>query len=1280
MSDPVPGSGIATYNWTKVSGPGNVSFGTPGAEDTNVDADTDGTYVCRLNVTDTAGNYAYDEFTLVWDTTPPDVNAGSDATINATYLQDATVSDPDPSSGIASYLWTKVSGTGDVNFGTPGAEDTNVDADADGTYVCRLTVTDSAGNSAYDEFTLVWDTTPPDVNAGSDATINATYLQDATVSDPNPSSGIASYLWTQESGLGTVTFGTPSTVDTNVDADTDGTYVCRLTVTDSAGNSAFDEFTLVWDTTPPNVEAGTNSIVNAIYLQDATVSDPDPSSGITSYLWTKVSGPGTVIFGTPSTEDTMAGADMDGTYVCRLTVTDSAGNSAYDEFTLVWDTIQPDVNAGADAIINATYLQDATVSDPSPSSGIAMYLWTKVSGTGNVNFGTPGAEDTNVDADTDGTYVCRLTVTDEAGNSAFDEFTLLWDTTPPNVAAGPNAIINATNLQDATASDPAPSSEIATYLWTQESGLGTVTFGTPGGEDTTLSADTDGTYVCRLTVTDYAGNSAFDELTLVWDTTPPNVNAGPNATVNASYLQDATVSDPSPSSGIATYLWTKVSGPGSVTFGTPDTEDTTLGAETDGTYVCRLTVTDNAGNSASDELTFVWDSTPPSVDAGADAIFSGVNLQNATATDLGSGIATYLWTKVSGPGTVTFGTPDTEDTTLSANTEGTYVCRLTVTDYAGNSAFDELILVWDTESPELNHTEVTEGAINEPVIISVEVVDALGGVDTVELFYKRASDGTYTSLPMIPSGNMYNIQITPDTAGIWEYYIKATDKSTEPNIAYYGLFGEVLVEPNSASDIDIGVIGADITPPQVSTTSPSGTNVPITTTIIMIFNEAMDQLSVENAFSMGGVTGNFSWTGNTLTFKPESPLTGLTQYTVQLDTSAKDIAGNSLSSVFSFQFTTEADPSKPAITDYSPKGSDVVVNKDITVVFSKQMDTASVESAFSISPPVGTGDFRWDGNELTFDPDALFKTNTQYAVTISSGAKDTEGNSLVEFYWDFTTETDASVQLPKIISYGPTGNEVLIDTMITVGFDVQMDEEATENAIAIMSESGAEVEGNWDWDLDTKTGFYTGTFDPIHELEYNTQYNVSISTEAMSLDGEYLQGEKTWLFKTVEKEKVDEPGLLSWDTLEPMITGLTILASILLALFGFLKLKKKRGRLAEYLEQIEETYDEYKHDYDTCYRELISLRDKIKIEVKQGNLEEGHFLILDKKIDDYIRDLRIAKREGRIVPEKQPSLDAFEEKPEEKSLDLVTEESAEIKEEPEDKDSLDDWLDDEDWD
>jgi hypothetical protein len=82
------------------------------------------------------------------------------------------------------------------------------------------------------------------------------------------------------------------------------------------------------------------------------------------------------------------------------------------------------------------------------------------------------------------------------------------------------------------------------------------------------------------------------------------------------------------------------------------------------------------------------------------------------------------------------------------------------------------------------------------------------------------------------------------------------------------------------------------------------------------------------------------------------------------------------------------------------------------------------------------------------------------------------------------------------------------------------------------------------------------------------------------------------------------------------------LASLLIALFGFIQLRKKREKLRNYLEEIEDIYTENESNPKKCEKELISLREEIKGAVTEGKLEEGHFLILDKKIDDHLRDLK----------------------------------------------------------
>ncbi|NTW26984.1 MAG: hypothetical protein HGA36_01535 [Candidatus Moranbacteria bacterium] len=77
--------------------------------------------------------------------------------------------------------------------------------------------------------------------------------------------------------------------------------------------------------------------------------------------------------------------------------------------------------------------------------------------------------------------------------------------------------------------------------------------------------------------------------------------------------------------------------------------------------------------------------------------FTSANL-NAQDSD-GSGIASYAWSKVSGPGTITFGSSTASETTISANTDGPYVLQVVITDNSGNAITKTLNLIWDTTNP-----------------------------------------------------------------------------------------------------------------------------------------------------------------------------------------------------------------------------------------------------------------------------------------------------------------------------------------------------------------------------------------------------------------------------------------------------------------------------------------------------------------------------------------------------------------------------------------------------
>lgn len=120
---------------------------------------SEGNVALTATLPDAAGNTGTANRTLVKDTVPPSVNAGANKQINVATTQDATTG------GASTYLWEKVTGPGNAIFGTPTNEDTTIAANADGTYILRLTATDASGNSASATMRMIWDTTAPVVYA-----------------------------------------------------------------------------------------------------------------------------------------------------------------------------------------------------------------------------------------------------------------------------------------------------------------------------------------------------------------------------------------------------------------------------------------------------------------------------------------------------------------------------------------------------------------------------------------------------------------------------------------------------------------------------------------------------------------------------------------------------------------------------------------------------------------------------------------------------------------------------------------------------------------------------------------------------------------------------------------------------------------------------------------------------------------------------------------------------------------------------------------------------------
>src|SRR5690606_36189441 len=115
----------------------------------------------------------------------------------------------------------------------------------------------------------------------------------------------------------------------------------------------------------------------------------------------------------------------------------------------------------------------------------------------------------------------------------------------------------------------------------------------------------------------------------------------------------------------------------------------------EGVYVFKLTVKDNEGASASDEITVsvnAASNNTPSVSAGDDKTLTlptnSISI-SGNASDSDGSISSYKWTKSSGPD-ATLQDADKAQLKVSEMVEGSYIFKFTVKDNDGASASDEV--------------------------------------------------------------------------------------------------------------------------------------------------------------------------------------------------------------------------------------------------------------------------------------------------------------------------------------------------------------------------------------------------------------------------------------------------------------------------------------------------------------------------------------------------------------------------------------------------------------
>ena len=191
---------------------------------------------------------------------------------------------------------------------------------------------------------------------------------------------------------------------------------------------------------------------------------------------------------------------------------------------------------------------------------------------------------------------------------------------------------------------------------------------------------------------------AFEFTTSAAANKAPVANAGADKTITLPTASVSLAGTATDSDGtIASYSWTKVSG-GAATLANASSATLAASGLAAGTYTFRLTVKDNAGATATDDVIVTVNAAAanaaPVANAGADksiTLPTSSTTLAGTATDADGTIASYAWTKVSG-GAATLTNASSATVTVTGLVAGSYTFRITVKDNAGATATDDVIV------------------------------------------------------------------------------------------------------------------------------------------------------------------------------------------------------------------------------------------------------------------------------------------------------------------------------------------------------------------------------------------------------------------------------------------------------------------------------------------------------------------------------------------------------------------------------------------------------------
>ena len=207
----------------------------------------------------------------------------------------------------------------------------------------------------------------------------------------------------------------------------------------------------------------------------------------------------------------------------------------------------------------------------------------------------------------------------------------------------------------------------------------------------------------------------------------------------------------------------------------------------------------------------------------------------------------------------------------------------------------------------------------------------------------------------------------------------------------------------------------------------------------------------------------------------------------------------------------------PTVNSVEPANAatGVLVNRNLTAIFSEAMDSATITAAgtFILKQGLVTipGSVTYAGTTATFNPDSNLAADTLYTATITTWAKNPAGLGLAaDKVWSFSTGVAADASAPAVSSVDPSNaaTGVAPNRNIAATFSEAMDVSTVTTTTMTLKQGLTPVAG-----IVTYVG-RTAIFNPDSNLAANTVYTATVSTGTKDLAGNALASDFVWSFTT----------------------------------------------------------------------------------------------------------------------------------------------------------------------